>query len=1018
MQIGFLHLSDIHIQSSSDWIIGQSSQLKSALNTTFENCNRIYIIVSGDIVYSGKGEEYAIAKSFLSGIRDWLNRVYGKDTLFQQIIVSPGNHDCNFSQDNQVRRNIVKQMSAEIIGDDNSVIDLCVHIQKDFFKFESELNSRTNELAPSLSYSYQDQLEHQTIQFCCFNTAWMSSIKENLGSLYFPTHLLEQNTLGLGSLHIAVFHHHYSWLKVSGNENNRELFADYLKSNYDIALHGHEHERHANLNLNSENKDGIANFSGGALQSHAISGKLPTSEFQTLIIDTDARTFTKESFEFKAGRFCSKQHPSMPIPDHSIQIGGFKLKNEYLTEIDRVNLPILANDSHRKLHDFFVFPDLEKYDFSKPDLKGSYVDSSTLVEDYETVVLEGASQSGKSSLLYMLYLQFIKQLKYPLLIKGNTLNKLTKFDKACKDAFLDQYIDSSDAFDRYVQSPVETKVLLIDNIEQAQLDTKGLIELIKCAKRRFGKVIITTAPMYSLIHTLKTNEINLFVAKILSLGHVKRNELIMRFHHITDDESNGIENQVFLSRVKKSYEDVQTFLGNKVIPSYPIFILTFLQAANLGRPPKNETSYGYCYQTLLHYALAVKAGLGKEDSNVNMYFNILTHFAHKLYVKEATEINENELITFYQEYAEEYNIPPYSVVRNTLLKSGIIVESNSIYKFSYKYIYYFLVAKKISEELEESGKIEDIYKLTGQLHRVESVNILIFIAHHTKNKQLLDHLRAACQLPFEKIAPVTLDNDDDFHKLTASFIRDYKDDFLDTSVDPIKQRNELLSKKDEIERSSSMQELEDDSLEEFEANAQLQQAIKSIEILGQILKNRSGSIPKAEIENMLMELYKTAFRTIGFFGEFIRSSKEDLKTIHEQNIGDEVLGNTAILNKLSVFLEMLSLNFCLFVFSKIISSAGSKELMSNLETIAKKINTPAAEIVTFSIRTCFGIDLKRLKELIKKYEKNRLVLSIIRSRVRAYLYHNYVPDIEKQKIISALKFQAKPHDFNPKKRLR
>ena len=80
--------------------------------------------------------------------------------------------------------------------------------------------------------------------------------------------------------------------------------------------------------------------------------------------------------------------------------------------------------------------------------------------------------------------------------------------------------------------------------------------------------------MYSLIHTLKTNEINLFVAKILSLGHVKRNELIMRFHQITDDGS-GIENQVFLSRVKKSYEDVQTFLGNKVIPSYPIFILTF-----------------------------------------------------------------------------------------------------------------------------------------------------------------------------------------------------------------------------------------------------------------------------------------------------------------------------------------------------------------------------------------------------------------------------------------------------------
>ena len=1018
MQIGLLHLSDIHIQSSSDWIINQSSKLRAALNTVFENCHKIYIIVSGDIVYSGKQEEYSIAKKFLSGIRDWLNRAYNEDIVFQEIIIAPGNHDCNFKQDNQLRRNSVVQMSSETIGEDDSVINLCVQIQRDFFQFESELNSRTNSIPPSLSYSYVDRLNTTPIQFCCFNTAWMSSIKENLGSLYFPIHLMPSNTLGMNSIHIAVFHHHYSWLRISGNENNREIFTDYIKSNYDIALHGHEHERHSDLNLNSENKEGIANFSGGALQSHTIQGKTPNSEFQTLVINTETRTFVKTSFEFKHENYVAKQHPSMPIPDHSVQIGGFKLKNEYLNEIDRVNLPILANDSKRKLHDFFVFPDLEKYDFSKPDLKGNYIDSAILVDEYDTVVLEGASQSGKSSLLHMLYLQFIKQYKYPLLLKGNKLTKLNKFDKVCKEAFFDQYDNDSETFEQYAQTSIENKVLLIDNIEQAQLDTKNLIELIKCAKRRFGKVIITTAPMYSLIHTLKTNEINLFVAKILPLGHVKRNDLIMRFHQITDEDSNGVENQMFLSRVKKSYDDVQTFLGNKVIPSYPIFILTFLQAANLGRPPKNETSYGYCYQTLLHYALSVKAGLGKEDSNVNMYFNILTHFAHKLYINETTEINEDELINFYQGYAEKYNIPAYSVVRETLLKSGVIVESNSAYKFSYKYIYYFLVAKKISEELEESGKIDDIYHLTGQLHRTESVNILIFIAHHTKNKQLLEHLRTACQLPFEKTTPVTLDNNDSFHKLTENFIRDYKDDFLDTSIDPIKHRNEYLSKKDEIERNTSVQETENDSAEEYEANAQLQQAIKSIEILGQILKNRSGSIPKAEIESMLEELYQTAFRTIGFFGEFIRSSKEDLKTIHEQNIGDDSIGNTAILQKLSVFLEMLSLNFCLFVFSKIISSAGSRELMANLETIATKINTPAAEIVTFSIRTCFGIDLKKLKDLIRKYDKNQLVLSIIRSRVRAYLYQNYVSDIEKQKIISALKFQAKPQDFNPQKRLR
>ena len=860
MQIGLLHISDIHIQAQSDWVLNHSVQIRTALNTTFEHCQRIYIVVSGDIAYSGNKQQYSLAKNFLNGIRDWLNRVYSKEFVFQQIIVVPGNHDCDFTIDNQLRRNSVKTVSTETIGDDYSVIEICIQVQKEFFKFESELNSRDEDLIPSLYYSYEDHVDHETVQFGCFNTAWMSSIKENLGSLYFPTHLMTPNTLTVDSTHIAVFHHHYSWLRISGNENNRELFSEYIKSNYDVALHGHEHERHADLNLNSENNEGIANFSGGALQSHVLAGKNPTSEFQAIIIDTSSRTFIKRSYKFDKDIFLNKEHPSMPLPNHSVQSGGFKIKNDYLAELDRVNLPILNNDSNRKLHDFFVFPDLEKYDFSKSDLKGSYIDSSILLEEYDTVILEGASQSGKSSLLQMLYLQFIKQLKYPLLIKGYTLNKINRFDKVCKDAFIDQYEIGQDCVEHYLQSPIESKILLIDNVEQAQLDTKGLLELISVAKRRFGKIIITTAPLYNLIQTLKTNDSKLLVAKLLALGHVKRNELIMRFHQITDEDINGIENQAFLSRVKKSYDDVQTFLGNRVIPSYPIFILTFLQAANLGRPPKNETSYGYCYQTLLHYALAVKAGLGKEDGKVNTYFNILTHFAHKLYALGVIEVDEQKFIEFYQEYATKYNIPSYSIVRDTLLKSGIIVECNSIYKFSYKYIYYFLVAKKIAEELEETGKIDDIYQLTGQLHKTESVNILIFIAHHTKNKQLLEHLRAACQIPFENIAPVTLDCNDDFHKLTENFIRDYKDDFLDTSVDPMKQRNELLSEKDKFERSSSISEIDSDDADDgLEVNAQLQQAIKSIEILGQILKNRSGSIPKSDIENMLHELYQQRF---------------------------------------------------------------------------------------------------------------------------------------------------------------
>ena len=57
MQIGLLHISDIHIQAQSDWVLNHSAQIRTALNTTFEHCQRIYIVVSGDIAYAGNKQE-------------------------------------------------------------------------------------------------------------------------------------------------------------------------------------------------------------------------------------------------------------------------------------------------------------------------------------------------------------------------------------------------------------------------------------------------------------------------------------------------------------------------------------------------------------------------------------------------------------------------------------------------------------------------------------------------------------------------------------------------------------------------------------------------------------------------------------------------------------------------------------------------------------------------------------------------------------------------------------------------
>lgn len=84
-------------------ILSEFSSLVASVKTIYEECDRIYIVFTGDVVYSGSEEEYILASKFLNSIRSLLKTLY-KDKVYEQIIFTPGNHDCNFNMDRQARK--------------------------------------------------------------------------------------------------------------------------------------------------------------------------------------------------------------------------------------------------------------------------------------------------------------------------------------------------------------------------------------------------------------------------------------------------------------------------------------------------------------------------------------------------------------------------------------------------------------------------------------------------------------------------------------------------------------------------------------------------------------------------------------------------------------------------------------------------------------------------------------------------------------------------------------------------
>ena len=87
----------------------------------------------------------------------------------------------------------------------------------------------------------------------------------------------------------------------------------------------------------------------------------------------------------------------------------------------------------------FVYPDLEKTNDLNKELSASYEDSERILDpDFSsTVILEGANQAGKTTLLKMLYLESVKRNTYPLLVSWENI-KHKNIDSGLQRAYEEQ----------------------------------------------------------------------------------------------------------------------------------------------------------------------------------------------------------------------------------------------------------------------------------------------------------------------------------------------------------------------------------------------------------------------------------------------------------------------------------------------------------------------------------------------------------------------------------------------------
>lgn len=1011
MKVAILHLSDLHISTdNAQWIIDRAHQVANAVKLNCADSQKIYVVVSGDIANKALPEEYEQAITFFTRLKSGLSNNYnGQIPVENRILCVPGNHDVWLKEEDDVRKILLQHVSDNYPTLSDSIFSAIVTTQSNYAEFVKKINEDES-YQPALLTTIDDTVDNYHVRFNLYNTAWMCGLKDQPGTIFMPTGAVKKPTKET-DLVISVMHHYYNWLALE--KQNKTNFMRNVGGSSNIFIYGHEHEVVTTGKTDNITKGFISEYEGAAFYSKEKETGVQQSQFQLLVIDTDQSTCHQTAYKYYPKDFIYRAVLSQALTISSeSKTGAFRSNIEYTQNLDEMPTPIYNHEKEKlKLSEIFIYPDLESMNerINKTDIDGKYLSAEQLLgdADHTLFILEGGSQCGKTSLCHMYYTTLAGAHKYPLMVGGKEVTN-NNLKRILRNAYERQYLPEYADYDKYEQYDKVDKVLLLDNFDKCKLARDVKEKMIKELLLQFGKVIITVREDKFIVDSLNyfSKEATVLY-HIKSFGYEKRAKLIEKFYEKYDNQC--ISPQEMLDKTNEALRMVQQFLGKEYIPPYPIYILSLLlSSTKLIGQSYAQTAYGHCYDAIITCALLTQV----KDDDVSQFRNFLKNFAFYKFVQKMESMPEEKFRAFYDEYQKHYIITSYENCKRVLINTGLLVcEDDCYYKFGYKYVYYFTVAEYISGIVNQPVGKEIIQQLCNDIESEEVANILIFLTYHIDDVSFIDETIFTLMSSIEDVDPITLDRNDGFYASIEKLCDEMKKETVDVfkKSDPKKAREELMQQQDTAERERENRE------EEKRQNARslkIDKALRAIEVVGQIIKNRRNSLEKSKLKEMLVELYYAGFRTVNYLGSTLAADK---KSLVEDIIKDEDLGGDTIKIRehIDYFFEMTTFRFCLFVFGKIIRSVGVKELRWLYNEASAQIDTPAADIVTFSIESVYSkLVVEDLKKLVEKYKDNSAAMTIIRARVRSYLYNNYVEVNDRKRIAAALRLDQKDNQIS------
>ena len=446
--------------------------------------------------------------------------------------------------------------------------------------------------------------------------------------------------------------------------------------------------------------------------------------------------------------------------------------------------------------------------------------------------------SGKTALERYLFLSLVQSSEPALYVDLEQMSGNSE-EKILRDTYHSQF---NGDYDLWRQQ--QNKTLILDNLSSMP----RLLNFVVYAKDIFGRIIVTlSSDIFNAFLKDEERIADFSVMTIEPLTHNQQEKLIRKRLELSDrDEpiTDGYVDQVE-DRVNSA------IISNRIVPRYPFYVLSILQTYE-GYMPGNLsiTSYGHCYYVLI-LANLIKAGISRSDTDINICLN----FAEKLAFKIHQDTDEFDFDQFVNEYREKFLIPESILNRLKHHEYGIITANG---RFRTKYTYYFFLGKCLATNTKEHRNI--IEQMCEESHLASNHLTLLFIIHHTNDNQIIDDILLRTMCTLDNVYPAALDHEETkkYRDIIAALPKSIlSNDAVTTEREKerdLQDTHEPADPEDEAER-----------IEEEDPVNDCYRILKNNEILGQVLRNKYGSLEKTKIEEIVETIADGGLRLVNIF---------------------------------------------------------------------------------------------------------------------------------------------------------